>query len=59
MKAVRARRWAGRRACWLVQLLRNTDEALQEVAGDCRAARAALAELRQRAEQKQELQPRT
>ena len=43
----------------LVQLLRNTDGALKEVAGACRAARAALAGLRQRAEQKQELQPRT
>ena len=36
----------------LVQLLRNTDEALKEVAAACRAARAALAELRQRAEQR-------
>ena len=36
----------------LVQLLRNTDGALKEVAGACRAARAALAGLRQRAEQK-------
>ena len=34
----------------LVQLLRNTDEALKEVAGACRAARAALAGLRERAE---------
>ena len=36
----------------LVQLLRNTDEALKEVAGACRAARADLAGLRQRAEQR-------
>jgi hypothetical protein len=36
----------------LVQLLRNTDEALKEVAGACRAARATLAELRERAEQR-------
>ena len=36
----------------LVQLLRNTDEALQEVAAACRAARATLAELRERAEQR-------
>jgi hypothetical protein len=39
-----------------VQLLRGTGGALKEVA---RACRAALAGLRQRAEQKQELQPRT
>jgi hypothetical protein len=36
----------------LVQLLRNTDGALKEVAGACRAARAALAGLRRRAEQR-------
>ena len=42
----------------LLQLLRSTDEVLKEVAGACRAARAALAGLRQRAEQKQGLHPR-
>ena len=42
----------------LVQLLRSTDEVLTEVAGACRAARAALAGLRQRTEQKQGLHPR-
>ena len=36
----------------LVQLLRDTDKALKEVAGACRAARADLAGLRQRAEQR-------
>jgi hypothetical protein len=36
----------------LVQLLRNAGGALKEVAGDSRAARAALAGLRQRAERK-------
>jgi hypothetical protein len=36
----------------LVRLLRNTDEALKEVAAACRAVRAALAGLRQRVEQK-------
>jgi hypothetical protein len=36
----------------LVQLLRNTDEALKEVAAACRAARATLAGLRRRAEQR-------
>ena len=41
-----------------LQLLRSTDEVLTEVAGACRAARAALAGLRQRAEQKQGLHPR-
>jgi len=50
--ACSALRWAGRWACWLVQLLRSTDEALQEVAAACRAVRAALAGLRQRAEQR-------
>jgi hypothetical protein len=35
-----------------LQLLRSTDEALKEVAGASRAARAALAGLRQRAEQR-------
>jgi hypothetical protein len=53
------RGWPGEDLDRLVQLLRNTDGALKEVAGACRAARAALAGLRQRAEQKQELQPRT
>jgi hypothetical protein len=53
------RSWPGEDLDRLVQLLRNTDGALKEVAGACRAGRAALAELRQRAEQKQELQPRT
>ena len=42
----------------LVQLLRNTDEALGGVADACRAASAALAGLRQRAEQKQGLHSR-
>ena len=36
----------------LVRLLSSADGALKEVAGACRAARAALAGLRQRAEQK-------
>jgi hypothetical protein len=38
--------------CRLVQLLRNADGARKEVAGASRAARAALAGLRQRAEQR-------
>ena len=42
----------------LLQLLRDTDEALEGLAAACRAARAALAGLRQRAEQKQGLHPR-
>jgi hypothetical protein len=42
----------------LLQLLRSTGEVLTEVAGACRAARAALADLRQRAKQKQRLHPR-
>jgi hypothetical protein len=46
------RGWPGEDLDRLVQLLRNTDEALKEVAAACRAARAALAELRQRAEQR-------
>ena len=52
------RSWPGEDLDRLVQLLRNTDGALKEVAGACRAARAALAGLRQRAEQKQGLHPR-
>jgi hypothetical protein len=43
----------------LVRLLSSADGALKEVAGACRAVRADLAGLRQTAEQKQELQPRT
>jgi hypothetical protein len=39
----------------LVQLLRSADGALKEVAGACRAVRAALAGLRQRAKRKQGL----
>ena len=56
-QAVKGRDWAGLVRGWpvgdlddLVQLLRSTDEVLTEVAGACRAARAALAGLRQRAE---------
>jgi hypothetical protein len=52
------RSWPGEDLDRLVRLLSNADGALKEVAGACRAARAALAGLRQRAEQKQELQPR-
>jgi len=65
-QAVKGRDWAGLVRGWpvgdlddLLQLLRSTDEVLTEVAGACRAARAALAGLRQRAEQKQGLHPRT
>ena len=50
--ACSALRWAGRWACWLVQLLRSTDGALKEVAAACRAVRAALAGLWRRAEQR-------
>jgi hypothetical protein len=46
------RSWPGEDLDRLVQLLRNTDGALKEVAGACRAARAALAGLRERAEQR-------
>jgi hypothetical protein len=58
-QGVQSRDWVGFVRSWpredldrLVQLLPNTDEALQEVARACRAARATLAELRQRAEQR-------
>ena len=64
-QAVKGRDWAGLVRGWpvgdlddLLQLLRSTDEVLTEVAGACQAARAALAGLRQRAEQKQGLHPR-
>jgi hypothetical protein len=64
-QGVKGRDWVGLVRGWpvgdldnLLQLLRNADGALKEVAAACRAARAALARLRQRAEQKQELQPR-
>ena len=46
------RSWSGKDLDKLAQLLRNTDEALKEVAPACRAARATLAGLRQRAEQR-------
>jgi hypothetical protein len=46
------RSWPGEDLDRLVQLLRNTDGALKEVAAACRAARATLAELRERAEQR-------
>jgi hypothetical protein len=46
------RGWPGEDLDRLVQLLRNTDGALKEVAAACRAARAALTGLRQRVEQK-------
>ena len=56
---VKDRDWVGFVRSWpredldrLVQLLRNTDGALKEVAAACRAARATLAELRERAEQR-------
>ena len=42
----------------LVRLLTSAGGALKGVAGACRAARAALAGLRQRTEQKQGLHPR-
>ena len=58
-QGVKERDWVGFVRGWpredldrLVQLLRNTDGALKEVAGACRAARAALAGLRQRTEQR-------
>jgi hypothetical protein len=58
-QGVRDRDWVGFVRGWpredlddLLRLIRNTDEALKEVAGACRAARAALAGLRQRAEQR-------
>jgi hypothetical protein len=41
----------------LLLLLRNADGALKEVAGACRAARAALAGLRRRAEQRRGQSP--
>jgi hypothetical protein len=46
------RSWPGQDLDNLLQLLRNTDEALKEVAAACLAVRAALAGLRQRAEQR-------
>jgi hypothetical protein len=46
------RSWSGEDLDTLTRLLGSTDGALQEVAGACRAVRAALAGLRQRAEQK-------
>jgi hypothetical protein len=46
------RGWPGEDLDDLLQLLRSADGALKEVAGACRAARATLAGLRQRAEQK-------
>ena len=46
------RGWPGEDLDDLLQLLRSTDEALKEVAGAWRAARDALAGLRQRAEQR-------
>jgi hypothetical protein len=56
-KGVKGRDWAGIVRGWpredlddLLQLIRNTDGALKEVARACRAARATLAGLRQRAE---------
>jgi hypothetical protein len=58
-RGVKDRDWAGLVRGWpagdldrLVQLLRGTDEALKEVVGACRAARAALAGLRRRAKQR-------
>jgi hypothetical protein len=58
-QGVKDRDWAGFVRSWpredldnLFQLLGSTDEALKEVVGACRAARAALAGLRQRAAQR-------
>jgi hypothetical protein len=58
-QVVKERDWARFVRSWpvgdldrLLQLLRSADEVLTEVAGACRAARAALAGLRQRAEQR-------
>jgi hypothetical protein len=55
---VKDRDWVGFVRGWpredlddLLQLIRNTDEALKEVARASRAVRAALAGLRRRAEQ--------
>ena len=64
-QAVKDRDWVGFVRSWpredlddLLQLIRNTDEALKEVAAACQAPRADLAGLRQRAEKKQGLHPR-
>jgi hypothetical protein len=61
---VKSRDWVGFVRSWpredlddLLRLLRNTDGALKEVAGACRAARAALAGLRERAEQRRGRSP--
>ena len=58
-QAVKDRDWVGFVRSWpredlddLLRLLSSADGALKEVAGACRAARAALAGLRQRAEQR-------
>ena len=47
-----ARGWPGEDLDRLVRLLSSADGALKEVAGACRAARATLAGLRERAEQR-------
>jgi hypothetical protein len=51
------RGWPGEDLDRLVQLLRSADGARKEVAAACRAARAALADLRQRAEQRRGRSP--